>query len=105
MFANARSRSASLTSFTWSNLASALRTCEASVIGSLRDRGKAKALSGSALTCAASSRPVSPGSCGASQLEVPIDVLMCDVPVTANVDYAPRLQPAVSQRLALALKL
>jgi hypothetical protein len=30
---------------------------------------------------------------------------MCDVPVTANVDYAPRLQPAVSQRLALALKL
>src|SRR5947209_6701617 len=46
MLAKARSRSASETSSTWSKRASAFLTCEASVSGSFRCRGKAKTLSG-----------------------------------------------------------
>src|ERR1700757_1828048 len=49
MFAQARSRSASDTSSTWSKRATALRTWLASVNGSLRCRGKAKTESGRSL--------------------------------------------------------
>src|SRR5271156_4176090 len=56
----------------------ALRTCEASVIGSLRERGNAKALLGNRLTSAASSRPCSAGR-GAFQVAfVPLVFLTFD---------------------------
>src|ERR1700734_4489661 len=47
MLAKANSRSASETSSTWSKRATALRTCCASVNGSLRCFGKANTVSGS----------------------------------------------------------
>src|ERR1700679_2365042 len=46
MLAKAKARSSSDTSVTWSNRATALRTCFASVIGSLRWFGNAKTVSG-----------------------------------------------------------
>ena len=67
MLAKARSRSASLTSRTWSKRARAVRTCPASVSGSLRCSGNAYALSGSSLRSAASSCPC-PASCGGFQV-------------------------------------
>jgi hypothetical protein len=60
MLANAWSRSASVTSFTWSKRASAVRTCLASVSGSFRFSGNAYALSGSFLRSSASSVPWPP---------------------------------------------
>src|SRR5690348_16688592 len=57
MLAKASSRSASETSSTWSKRASALRTCEASVSGSLRCLGKAYTWSGSWSRSAVSSSP------------------------------------------------
>ena len=53
----ASARSSSVTSSTWSKRASALRTCSASVRGSLRCFGKAKALSGSSFRSSLSSSP------------------------------------------------
>src|SRR5579863_102472 len=52
MFTKAKARSSSETSSTWSNRATALRTCCASVIGSLRCFGKAKTVSGRLLRAA-----------------------------------------------------
>jgi|SRR5580704_2028530 hypothetical protein len=97
MLANARSRSASLTSVTWLNLASALRTCEASVIGSLRERGNAKAVPGKALICAASSRPCSPG-CVGRQLALSLDVLIFDFLLASWLGAArcPQIQSGLS---------
>src|ERR687885_418714 len=57
MFAKARSRSASVTSWTWSNRARAVRTWAASVSGSARRSGKAKTLSGRSLRSAVVSLP------------------------------------------------
>src|SRR4051794_19591630 len=52
---NASRRSPSDASLTWSNRAIALRTCDASLRGSLRSRGNAYSLSGIALRSSASS--------------------------------------------------
>src|ERR1700722_15155073 len=48
-------------------------------MASLRDRGNANALSGSALTCAASSRPCSPALCVGSHVELSAAVFMCNI--------------------------
>jgi hypothetical protein len=57
MLANARSRSKSLTSLTWSNLANALLTWDASVIGSLRAFANVKHDCGIESISAAEGRP------------------------------------------------
>src|SRR4051794_8512762 len=57
MLAKASSRSASPTSSTWSKRASALRTCLASVSGSLRCSGKANTESGRSLCSAVEISP------------------------------------------------
>src|SRR5262245_60873736 len=62
MFAKACSRSASVTSSTWSKRAIALRTCAASVSGSFRLSGNANTLSGRRILSWVSSSPCC--SCG-----------------------------------------